>query len=163
MAEKRPTWQIVLIGPVVKIDPSILPRAANLHYLGPKTYDKLPAYLSGWDIALIPFLLNESTRFISPTKTPEYLAAGVPVISTPIHDVVDPYGHEKLVSIGSNADEFIEAAQMESDREDKNLWLSEVDCYLSAISWDKTTCSMLTLINNYQDKKLNSNSVSAYV
>lgn len=163
IAEKRPSWQIILIGPVVKIDPSILPQAENIHYLGPKTYDALPAYLSGWDIALIPFVLNESTRFISPTKTPEYLAAGVPVISTPIHDVVDPYGHEKLVSICSNSDEFIEAAQMEIDREDKHLWLSEVDNFLSAISWDKTICSMLILINNYQDQKFNSNSVSAYV
>ncbi|WP_411274580.1 glycosyltransferase [Daejeonella sp.] len=165
MAERRSSWQIILIGPVVKIDPSILPQASNIHYLGSKTYDELPAYLSGWDIALIPFLLNESTRFISPTKTPEYLAAGVPVISTPIRDVVDPYGTEKLVSICSTVEEFIEAADMELSRDEynKSVWLLDVDCFLSTISWDKTTLSMLSLINNYWDQKLKSFSESAYV
>ena len=88
-----------MIGPVVKIDPAILPRAENIHYLGSKSYQELPAYLAGWDLALIPFAINESTRFISPTKTPEYLAAGKPVISTPIRDVVTPYGDENLVHI----------------------------------------------------------------
>lgn len=165
MAEKRPSWQIILIGPVVKIDPAILPMASNIHYLGSKNYDELPAYLSGWDIALIPFMLNESTRFISPTKTPEYLSAGVPVISTPIRDVVDPYGDEKLVSICATSNEFIEAAEMELNRDEneKSLWLLNVDCFLSAISWDKTTFSMLSLIDNYHYQKFKSFSESAYV
>ncbi|MCA1598452.1 MAG: glycosyltransferase, partial [Chloroflexi bacterium] len=92
LADARPDWSLVLIGPVVKIDPASLPRRANIHYLGPKDYADLPAYLAGWDVALIPFAHNAATRFISPTKTPEYLAAGVPVVSTAIGDVVSPYG-----------------------------------------------------------------------
>ena len=91
-ADARPDWQWVMVGPVVKIDPTSLPRRSNLHYLGMKGYDDLPSYLAGWDAALMPFAANESTRFISPTKTPEYLAGGRPVISTPIRDVVRPYG-----------------------------------------------------------------------
>ena len=86
-----------MIGPVVKIDPATLPRRPNIHYLGMKPYDELPAYLAGWDVALLPFARNEATRFISPTKTPEYLAAGRPVVSTSIRDVVRPYGEQGLV------------------------------------------------------------------
>jgi glycosyltransferase involved in cell wall biosynthesis len=89
----------VIVGPVVKIDPASLPRRPNIHYLGAKTYQELPAYLGGWDVALMPFALNEATRFISPTKTLEYLAAGKPVVSTAIRDVVSPYGERKLVQI----------------------------------------------------------------
>ena len=72
-AEARPDWQFVMVGPVVKIDEADLPRRPNIHYLGGKDYAELPAYLSGWDVALMPFAINEATRFISPTKTPEYL------------------------------------------------------------------------------------------
>ena len=91
VAAARPRWQFVMIGPVVKIDPATLPRLRNIHFLGGKTYKELPAYLAGWDVALLLFARNESTRFISPTKTPEYLAAGKPVVSTSIRDVVRPY------------------------------------------------------------------------
>jgi UDP-galactopyranose mutase len=163
LAQKRPSWQIILLGPVVKIDPTTLPREENIHYLGQKTYQELPSYLSGWDIALIPFMLNESTRFISPTKTPEYLAAGIPVISTPIRDVVDPYGREKLVWICSNADELIEAAEIELSKKDKSLWLLDVDAFLSDMSWDKTTWTMFSLIRNTWDQKFKIPSKTAYV
>jgi UDP-galactopyranose mutase len=111
IAEKRPAWQIVMLGPVVKIDEADLPRPGNIHYLGMKDYKELPEYIAGWDVALMPFALNDSTRFISPTKTPEYLAAGKPVVSTAIRDVVRPYGEQNLVAIAKNADEFIEAAE----------------------------------------------------
>ncbi len=163
IALKRPSWQIILIGPVVKIDPAALPTEANIHYLGPKSYDELPLYLSGWDIALIPFLLNESTRFISPTKTPEYLAAGVPVISTAIRDVIEPYGQEKLVAICSGADEFIEAAEAALAAGDKSNWLSSVDIFLSDLSWDNTTSDMLYLINKVRDQKFKTLSKPTYV
>ena len=99
IADMRPDWQFIMIGPVVKIDDADLPRSANIHYLGGKTYDELPEYIAGWDVAMMPFAINESTKFISPTKTPEYLAAGRPVVSTAIRDVVRPYGEEKLVRI----------------------------------------------------------------
>lgn len=142
MAEKRPNWQFILIGPVVKIDPAVLPKLENIHYKGSKTYLELPEYLSGWDIALIPFLLNESTRFISPTKTPEYLAAGIPVVSTPIKDVIRPYGEKELVRIASTPGEFIAAIEEEliKSRED---WLVKVDEFLMLNSWDLTCSKML--------------------
>ena len=104
LPQARPEWHLVILGPCVKIDPATLPRRSNIHYLGMKTYDQLPAYLSGWDVALLPFALNESTRFISPTKTPEYLAAGCPVVSTPVRDVVRPYGERGFVAIAQTAE-----------------------------------------------------------
>ena len=91
-AAARPDWSFVMVGPVVKVDPARLPRAPNIHWLGQRAYAELPAYMAGWDVALMPFALNEATRFISPTKTPEYLAAGCPVVSTPVRDVVRSYG-----------------------------------------------------------------------
>jgi glycosyltransferase involved in cell wall biosynthesis len=142
IADKRPDWQVILIGPVVKIDPESLPKNKNIHYLGAKSYDELPTYLAGWDIATIPFLLNESTRFISPTKTPEYLAASIPVVSTPIKDVVKPYGTQNLVNICSNCDEFIEAIEKELQNNEKDEWLKEVDTFLRQNSWDKTHKAM---------------------
>ena len=106
-ANRRPEWHFIMLGPVVKIDPAQLPANPNIHYLGAKTYKELPAYLAGWDVAMLPFARNDSTRFISPTKTPEYLAAGKPAVSTSIRDVVRPYGERELVFIGDTPDEFI--------------------------------------------------------
>jgi UDP-galactopyranose mutase len=148
VAAKRPEWQLVILGPVVKIDPATLPRPANIHYLGGKSYQELPAYISGWDIALIPFALNESTKFISPTKTPEYLSAGKPVISSSIKDVVEPYGANELVHIADSAEDFIRAAETELSTTDRSEWLARVDKFLENISWDKTWAQMVQLINN---------------
>lgn len=152
MAEIRPEWQFILIGPVVKIEPKSLPNANNIHYLGKRLYDELPAYLSGWDIALIPFLLNESTKYISPTKTPEYLAAGIPVISTPIRDVVSPYGMRKLVDIGSTAQEFVALAESELAMTEKGRWLAHVDDFLKDMSWDNTARDMFDLMEQQLEK-----------
>ncbi|MGV3508848.1 MAG: glycosyltransferase family 1 protein [Sphingobacteriaceae bacterium] len=152
-ATLKPDWQFILIGPTVKIDPALLPTNKNIHYLGGKSYDELPAYLSGWDVAMIPFLLNESTRFISPTKTPEYLAAGIPVISTPIKDVVNPYGKKNLVSIVSNAQQFVEAAENALSAP-KTDWLAEVDTFLAKRSWDQTASDMMDLIRKAMGRKV---------
>ncbi|MDB5287538.1 MAG: UDP-galactopyranose mutase [Mucilaginibacter sp.] len=145
IADMRPDWQIVLVGPIVKIDPSTLPQNSNIQYLGPKNYVDLPSCLATWDVALIPFLLNESTRYISPTKTPEYLAAGVPVISTPIRDVINPYGKNKLVAIGSTAEEFVTAAEYILQTATNYDW-TEIDDFLDQNSWDKTCQNMLAMI-----------------
>lgn len=146
VARMRPEWQIVLLGPVVKIHPDSLPRPANIHYLGMKSYQELPAYVSNWDVALLPFALNESTRFISPTKTPEYLAAGKPTVSTPITDVIRPYGDLNLVHIASRPDAFVEAIEAALQQKDDPEWLARVDNYLSTISWDHTWAKMAHLI-----------------
>ncbi|GGH18082.1 glycosyl transferase [Mucilaginibacter phyllosphaerae] len=147
IADARPNWQIILLGPVVKIDAAQLPANKNIHYPGAKTYQQLPAYLAEWDVALIPFLLNESTKFISPTKTPEYLAAGVPVISTAIRDVVNPYGKNKLVKIAATAKEFITEAEKPMQALEKENWLVHVDEFLSQNSWDNTCSRMLNLMS----------------
>lgn len=147
LASLRPDWHFVLIGPVVKIDPATLPQQQNIYYLGAKSYRELPYYLAGWDIAMMPFALNESTRFISPTKTPEYLAGGKPVISTPIKDVVALYGEEGLVQIAATPSVFIAAAEAALTKTDYDDWLLKVDAFLAGISWDKTWESMESLIN----------------
>jgi UDP-galactopyranose mutase len=143
VAKQKPDWHFVFLGPVVKIDPATLPSHSNVHYLGGKKYEELPNYIAGWDVALIPFAINESTRFISPTKTPEYLAAGKPVISTPIRDVVSPYGNNKLVHIVNNSTEFIAAAELELSRKNRSAWMRKVDTFLEGTSWDRTWSQMV--------------------
>lgn len=143
LADARPEWSIVVVGPVVKIDPASLPARPNLHYLGGKTYEELPAYLSGWSVALMPFAINESTRFISPTKTPEYLSGGRPVVSTPIVDVVRHYGELEAVKVADTPEAFVAAcdealalSRLPGD------WREAVDAALSALSWDETFTRM---------------------
>jgi len=137
VAEDRPAWQLVLVGPTAKVDPAALPSGQNVHYLGPKSYDDLPAYLRGWDVAMMPFARNDATRFISPTKTPEYLAGGRPVAATSIRDVVDPYGVAGLVHIGDGPEGFIAAitAALEDPLGDLH---GRADAFLSLRSWDAT-------------------------
>jgi UDP-galactopyranose mutase len=147
VAEARPQWQLVMIGPVVKIDPADLPRRANIHYLGGKSYAELPAYLSGWDVALMPFARNDSTRFISPTKTPEYLAAGRAVVSTSIRDVVRPYGELGLVHIADTPAEFVAAVERAMN-EDTAARMQEVDAFLGQTSWDMTWGRMSELVED---------------
>jgi UDP-galactopyranose mutase len=137
VAAARPDWHLVLIGPVVKIDPRTLPKRPNIHYLGTKPYAELPRYLAGWDVALLPFARNESTRFISPTKTPEYLAAGRPVVSTSIRDVVRPYGEQGLVRIADDAETFVAACDA-AMQEDAAARVAKVDRFLGQMSWDRT-------------------------
>jgi UDP-galactopyranose mutase len=153
VAKQRPDWHFVVIGPVVKIDPETLPKHANVHYLGGKKYDELPHYLAGWDVALLLFARNDSTRFISPTKTPEYLAAGKPVISTSIRDVVRPYGELKLVEITDTPEEFIRAAEKILASSARSEWLRKVDAFLKEISWDKTWGQMSDLITGVIERK----------
>jgi UDP-galactopyranose mutase len=147
-AAMRPDWSFVMIGPVVKISEDDLPKRPNIHYLGAKTYAELPAYLSGWDVALMPFAMNESTQFISPTKTPEYLAGGKPVVSTPIRDVVRHYGQLMGVKIASTPQEFVAACEeaLELARNPESGWLAEADLMLSAVSWDTTQARMAGLV-----------------
>jgi UDP-galactopyranose mutase len=148
VADMRPHWSFVMVGPVVKIGEDELPRAANIHYVGGKTYEQLPAYLSGWDVALMPFAMNESTQFISPTKTPEYLSGGKPVVSTPIRDVVRTYGHLEGVHIACDADGFVRSCEkaLEQSRDSNGEWLAEADLLLAATSWDTTQARMAGLI-----------------
>jgi UDP-galactopyranose mutase len=154
VARQRPHWQFVMIGPVVKIDPADLPQWPNIHWLGGKAYKDLPAYLAGWDVAMLPFAHNEATRFISPTKTPEYLAAGKPVVSTSITDVVRPYGVEKLVRIADTPEEFVRAIDACMNIDAKSVeWQQRVDKALAQSSWDLTWQRMRSAIANRLTEK----------
>ncbi|GAW68364.1 glycosyl transferase [Geoanaerobacter pelophilus] len=153
MALSNPDWQIVMVGPVLKISPELLPRLPNVHYFGQQEYAALPGYLAGWDVCLIPFALNDATRFISPTKTLEYMAAEKPVVSTPITDVAVPYGD--IVFIGDGIDDFIAACK-------KALALSPsryremvgaMRQVLAGTSWDATVQAMNQLIDRAVRRK----------
>ena len=153
LATNHPEWQFVIIGPVVKIDPATLPHNANIHYLGGKNYQELPAYLRGWDVATLLFARNESTEFISPTKTPEYLAAGRPVVSTSIRDVVRPYGDLNLVQIADDPKTFGQAIARALVQGKDADWRTRTDRYLATISWDLTWQNMVNLMQDRLDAK----------
>lgn len=160
IAQARPEWQIILVGPVMKIDENKLPRHANIHYLGEKSYRELPSYLAHWDVAMLPFALNDSTRFISPTKTPEYLAAGKPVVSTAIRDVVHPYGDEQLALIADTPTEFVRAVEQAVLQGKDASWLARVDRFLNGMSWDSTWAEMAQVEQRSRGKQ-NATALSA--
>jgi UDP-galactopyranose mutase len=146
VAAKRPAWQIVMIGPTAKILPNSLPRRANIHWLGIKDYAELPKYFAGWDVGIMPFALNDATRFISPTKTPEYLSAGLPVVSTAIRDVERPYGELGLAKIAHSANEFIAHSEQVMSAGMSLKWRERADEFLKSISWDSVWGGMNRLL-----------------
>jgi UDP-galactopyranose mutase len=146
VSQAHPEWQIVLVGPVVKIDPGVLPRRENIHYFGQRTYQQLPSYLTGWDICLLPFARNDATRFISPTKTLEYMAAQLPIVSTPITDVAEPYGD--IVYLGDTPAEFVAACEsaLAASPEERESRFAKMRRVLAGTSWDSTVASMEKLL-----------------
>jgi len=153
LAQSHPEWQIIMIGPVAKIDASSLPRSANLHYLGQRRYTELPAYLAGWNVCLIPYVIGPATRFINPTNALEYMAAGRPVVTTPIHDVVEPYGD--IVFAASGPEGFVAACERamrssESDLAPRNYRAQRV---LQRISWDRTVEAMDLILSKLLDRR----------
>lgn len=146
IADARPEWQVVMVGPTVKIDPAQRPQRPNIHWLGQQSYQDLPAFINGWDVCLLPFALNDSTRYISPTKTLEYMACGKPSVSTAIRDVVEPYGH--VVPIRDDAAGFVAAcddilARTPVQRQDHARALADL---ISRTSWDATATAMMDLM-----------------
>lgn len=152
-ATVMPDVQFVMIGPVVKIDPADLPRLPNIHWLGAKSYSELPSYMANWDAGWMPFALNEATRYISPTKTPEFLAAGLPVVSTAIVDVVRSYGAQGLVQIADGED--IEEKIREALGNPKDLLRKSVDAYLGTMSWDQTWNAMTSQMSRVSRPRVN--------
>jgi UDP-galactopyranose mutase len=147
LADAHPTWQVVLVGPVAKIDPAMLPRRPNIHYMGQRAYEELPAFLAGWDVCLMPFAINEATRYISPTKVLEYMAAGKPIVSSPVVDVVEPYGH--IVHIGRHSQAFVMACEraMEERGSARAKRLAMMQKVVESTSWDTTVRKMSALID----------------
>lgn len=148
LADAHPDWQIIMVGPVVKIDPASLPIRQNIHWLGQMSYDDLPHLVAGWDVCLMPFAINEATRFISPTKTLEYMAAEKPVASTPIKDVVEPYSH--VVSIADSQETFISACStlLQESEQQRAERLAAMRDIVAKTSWDITAQVMYELIEN---------------
>ena len=147
LAEARPEWHVVMVGPVVKIDPASLPQAPNVHWLGGRSYDELPAYLAGWDVCLLPFARNKATEFISPTKTLEYFAAERPVVSTPITDVAEPYGD--VVYLGETPEAFVAAcdAALKASERRRHENVAAMRAVLAKTSWDRTAGRMAALLD----------------
>lgn len=145
LARARSEWHFVMVGPTAKINPADLPQSHNLHYLGLKSYDELPAYFAGWHAAMMPFAHNDATRFISPTKTPEYLAAGCPVVSTSIHDVVHPYGERGMVHIADTVQDFEQALVLAMSQAGRDA-IALADPFLATMSWDRTWARMDGLV-----------------
>ncbi len=146
LAQTHPDWHIVLVGPVVKIDPATLPRHDNIHYYGQRSYQQLPSYLKGWDVCLLPFARNHATKFISPTKTLEYMAAEKMIVSTPITDVAEPYG--EFVYLGGTPAEFVGACEraLAASPEERAVRRRRMREVLSHTSWDSTAARMQELI-----------------
>ena len=139
-AAQLPDVQFVMLGPVVKVDPASLPKAQNLHWLGRKEYAELPLYMANWQAAWMPFALNDATRYISPTKTPEFLAAGLQVTSTAVRDVIADWGAAGLVQIADAAG--IAVALRRSLETALPSWNAAVDARLASLSWDRTWAAM---------------------
>jgi len=146
IAAMRPDWQFCIVGPVVKIDPSLLPRLSNVHYFGQQPYADLPGFIAGWDVCLLLFAQNDATRFISPTKTLEYMAAARPVVSTPVVDVVDLYGD--LVSIARSPEEFVSACEalLAETADERILREAAMRRKVETLTWDNTAKAMAAVI-----------------
>ena len=153
MADAHPEWQLMLVGPVLKIDPDSLPRRPNIHYLGQQSYADLPAFLAGWDVCLLPFALNEATRYISPTKVLEYMAAQLPIVSTPIADVAQPYGH--VVAIAGDSTAFVAAceAALAQDAQACEAMLGSMRTIVAGTSWDVTAAAMRSLLETTPQRR----------
>lgn len=150
LADAHPEWQVVMVGPVVKVDAARLPQRPNLHWMGQRRYDELPAFLAGWDVCLMPFALNAATRFISPTKTLEYLAAGKPVVSTPVRDVAQQYA--AVVPIAASPAEFVAACEDLLGRSPAQRAQFQADAaqVVADTSWDLTAGAMHVLLERFE-------------
>jgi glycosyltransferase involved in cell wall biosynthesis len=150
VADAHREWQLILVGPVVKIDVADLPQRPNIHYMGQQPYADLPRFLAGWDVCLLPFARNESTRFISPTKTLEYMAAELPVVSTDIADVIELYG--EAVSIATDASEFISACEsaLNATQGRRTSKIQAMRRLVATSSWENTAEHMRRLLRDVE-------------
>jgi glycosyltransferase involved in cell wall biosynthesis len=145
LADALPDWEVRLVGPVAKIDPADLPYRPNLVLAGKQPYEALPSVMASFDVALMPFALNDATRSISPTKTLEYLVAGLPVVSTRVPDVVTDFG--AFVRLADDAATFADAcrAVRDDDPADRDRRLAPL---LARYRWDRIANEMARLMDD---------------
>ena len=136
---------LVMVGPVVKVDPAELPQAANIHWLGQRQYAELPAHVKGFDVCLMPFALNEATEYINPTKTLEYMAAGKPIVSTAISDVV--HNFTPVVAVADSPAEFVAAVSAAIERPNAELIARGLE-QARANSWESIVSRMERIIRD---------------
>lgn len=150
LADCEPDWQIVLVGPIAKIDPARLPQRPNIHYTGQQPYSALPSFLASWDLCLLPFALNEATRFISPTKSLEYMAAELPVVATAVPDVVGQ--HADVIAIARTPEEFIAHCRRALAMPDgaRQRMIRRMRAKLAATSWEATADAMRLLLRSFR-------------
>lgn len=136
IAEQRPSYQFIIVGPIINIDSKRLPLQNNIHFLGKKDYDTLPLYIAGWDCTIMPYYLNEYTQYTSPAKTLELLAAGKPIVSTPLPDIIYPYQKEKIVHTADTPENFIAKIDLAMNEKTDPSWIDRVESYLEDNNWD---------------------------
>jgi glycosyltransferase involved in cell wall biosynthesis len=139
LAESFPEGSIAMVGPLAKVAPEDLPRLPNLHWLGQRTYAQLPEMVKGFDVCLMPFALNDSTRFINPTKTLEYMAAGKPIVSTAIPDVIRNF--TPVVAVAHDAVEFVRHVKRLLEARDEALIQRGIEVAAGS-SWDAIVLQM---------------------
>ncbi|HEV7838178.1 MAG TPA: glycosyltransferase, partial [Gemmatimonadaceae bacterium] len=144
LAEKNPEASVVMVGPVVKVDPASLPKAANIHWLGQRDYSQLPAYVKGFTTCLMPFALNEATEYINPTKTLEYMAGGKPIVSTAVADVV--HNFTPVVRVANSGAEFVSLAASVAENPDAAL-IAQGLRQAANSSWESIVSQMRKLIS----------------
>lgn len=143
LAASDSSLQVVMVGPVVKVDPRDLPKAPNIHWLGSRSYDVLPNYVRAFDVCLMPFALNDATEFINPTKTLEYMAAAKPIVSTAVADVV--HNFTPVVNVALTAAEFVQAVASDARQPDA-AFITEGVSMARASSWESIVSSMNDLL-----------------
>jgi glycosyltransferase involved in cell wall biosynthesis len=145
VAESMPDVALVMVGPVVKVDPNDLPQAPNIHWLGQRQYAELPAHVKGFDVCLMPFALNEATEYINPTKTLEYMAAGKPIVSTAVSDVV--HNFTPVVSVARSPEEFVGAVRAAIEAPSTELIVRGLE-QARANSWESIVARMERIIRD---------------
>jgi UDP-galactopyranose mutase len=152
LAESHQEWQIVMVGPFAKVNPTEVPHAPNLHYFGQQSYADLPGFLKGWDVALIPFAQSDATRCLSPTKVLEYMAADLPVVATPLPDLL-PY--RSAILLAETPDTFVAACEqaLRAPAARRRAWAAEMRATVAATSWEKTVQEMEALIDRSIEAK----------
>jgi glycosyltransferase involved in cell wall biosynthesis len=139
LATSFPDASIVMVGPLAKVHAEQLPQHSNIRWLGQRAYADLPALVKGFDVCLMPFAMNEATRYINPTKTLEYMAAGKPIVSSAVPDVVRNF--TPTVAVAHSHEQFVEHI-VNALRRPERARIEDGIAQAEAASWEAIVASM---------------------